>query len=285
VLTNTIVANNTVLGGGTGSDLRSNSVNDDFQLGFTLVETVPEAGSFSETVPGSNQYSVDPALGALQANGGPTPTHLPGPTSPVIDKGSTVEATDQRGRARPADFHSRSNPDDGADLGAVEVQIGPPTFTGTTPVSPSSDDTPRVRGSVPSAPEIDSANPVVQLYTSADCIGGAVGPASAPGAFGDPGITVGPLAHNATTTFYGRLTTGYGTSLCSPTSISYTQTDPAEPPPPSAPQSGITLPTETGERAAALRKCKAKKRRLQRNDRPWKKKYKKCRRRALALPV
>jgi len=64
-------------------------------------------------------------LGPLQANGGPTETHAPGPTSPVVNAanpaapgsgGSACEATDQRGVARPI----------GAvcDMGAVETSCG-----------------------------------------------------------------------------------------------------------------------------------------------------------------
>ncbi|MDB5357082.1 MAG: hypothetical protein JWN24_3535 [Phycisphaerales bacterium] len=75
--------------------------------------------------------TADPQLGALADNGGPTFTHLPAPTSPLIDNGSNAAAsglaTDQRGRARIA-------PAGGAiDIGAIEVQpaVAPPTYLGT----------------------------------------------------------------------------------------------------------------------------------------------------------
>lgn len=63
-----------------------------------------------------NLVGVDPLLGALSDNGGPTFTHLPAAGSPVIDAGSPTFsglATDQRGRARVQGA--------AVDLGAVEV--------------------------------------------------------------------------------------------------------------------------------------------------------------------
>ncbi len=55
---------------------------------------------------------ADPALGALASNGGPTMTALPGAGSVVIGAGKECPATDQRGKARPAN---------GCTAGAVEV--------------------------------------------------------------------------------------------------------------------------------------------------------------------
>jgi hypothetical protein len=45
---------------------------------------------------------VDPKLGAIGSNGGPTPTLLPQFGSPLIGAGRNCPATDQRGRARNA---------------------------------------------------------------------------------------------------------------------------------------------------------------------------------------
>ena len=67
--------------------------------------------------------TADPKLGALQENGGPTPTIAPAADSPVIDAGSALGLTaDQRGQARPSDFPSLRNAEDGADIGAFERQ-------------------------------------------------------------------------------------------------------------------------------------------------------------------
>ena len=93
---------------------------------------------------GNGNVFGDPLLGALGANGGPTPTHLPGPSSPALDKvpadqatsvsdavtATTVElcdtgATDQRGTVIPQ----------GAlcDIGSVErEQEAPLTIDGPT---------------------------------------------------------------------------------------------------------------------------------------------------------
>jgi hypothetical protein len=70
--------------------------------------------------------NIDPLLGPLQNNGGPTYTHAPLPGSPAIDQGKNFSAssTDQRGFYRTVDF--LDIPDaadgDGTDIGAVEVQ-------------------------------------------------------------------------------------------------------------------------------------------------------------------
>ncbi|HEV7731907.1 MAG TPA: choice-of-anchor Q domain-containing protein [Candidatus Binatia bacterium] len=69
---------------------------------------------------GVNDRTVDPQLGPLADNGGPTLTHMPIAGSPAIDAASSsaCPATDQRGTGRPADGNG-----DGAavcDSGAVE---------------------------------------------------------------------------------------------------------------------------------------------------------------------
>jgi hypothetical protein len=62
-----------------------------------------------------NILDVDPALGSLADNGGPTRTHAPSADSPAVDAGdsATAPAVDQRDVARP--FGA------GVDIGAVEV--------------------------------------------------------------------------------------------------------------------------------------------------------------------
>jgi len=71
-----------------------------------------------------DQQSVNPQLGLLQDNGGPTATHAPAQTSPAIDQGSSGGlTTDQRGLVRPSDFAEIANAagGDGSDIGAVEL--------------------------------------------------------------------------------------------------------------------------------------------------------------------
>lgn len=69
--------------------------------------------------------SVDPMLGLLGDNGGPTWTHVPLPGSPLIDAIATsCPVRDQRGIARPQDGDADGVAD--CDIGAVEVVPEPP---------------------------------------------------------------------------------------------------------------------------------------------------------------
>ena len=190
---------------------------------------------------GPDELTSNPMLDSagLALNGGPTETIGLLPGSPVIDKGSSagqsVAGEDQRGLDRPGQFGDISNPPggNGSDIGAVEIQIAPPTFTGTSPASPNVDDTPNVLGS---AAAESSGVPTVRLFTNPSCTVLTGGPAT-PGVFASPGIVTGPLPHNATTTFHATVESDYGTSHCStgafPNTLSYTQTDPPQPVSPS----------------------------------------------------
>ena len=77
---------------------------------------------------GFNFIGDDPYLGPLSDNGGPTPTHLPAPHSPVLDQGNAaVDRTDQRGEPRVVDLPIPNAPNgDGSDIGAVELQNAAP---------------------------------------------------------------------------------------------------------------------------------------------------------------
>jgi predicted outer membrane repeat protein len=107
VLSNTVVVrppsggNNCNANGGT---IQSN--------GFNLSDDASCDGAFTAN---GDDGSVDPELGPLADNGGPTPTHLPLPGSPLVDGGNAVAcpAIDQRGVERPQDA--------ACDIGAVEV--------------------------------------------------------------------------------------------------------------------------------------------------------------------
>src|SRR5262249_37581050 len=80
---------------------------------------------------GTASAPIDPLLGPLQDNGGPTFTHALLPGSPAIDAGNNVYATewDQRGEGFPR-IVGIIDPDDPIiDIGAFEVQAdgtGPP---------------------------------------------------------------------------------------------------------------------------------------------------------------
>ncbi len=120
----TIVADNTAGGDPNDLDEVDQSGGDffpggGFDMSFSLVEH-PGTAVITGMPPESNIFGVDPQLGDLADNGGPTPTQLPAITSPVIDKGNAPSGltTDQRGDPRTAGG--------GTDIGAVELPAGPP---------------------------------------------------------------------------------------------------------------------------------------------------------------
>jgi RTX calcium-binding nonapeptide repeat (4 copies) len=127
-LADTIIAGNSAPSG--GPDLSGL-----FSARFSIIGD-PAGATISEPVAGSNQLGVNPQLGPLAANGGPTETMLPAASSPALDQGSSFAlASDQRGEARPFDFPTLANSGaagaDGADIGAVEIEVLP-----TAPQSP-----------------------------------------------------------------------------------------------------------------------------------------------------
>jgi hypothetical protein len=116
----TLLAQNTVDGPGTntGPDL-SGSLGS---LGHNLVANSQGGGGFEAT----DLLDVDPRLGPLQDNGGPTQTMALLPGSPAIGAGDPADHPrwDQRGRPYRRVIHGR------LDIGAFEVQSD---GTGTNP--------------------------------------------------------------------------------------------------------------------------------------------------------
>lgn len=106
-LHNTIVANNT-----NGNCTRGPVVSGGYNLSSD--DTCDPTG------PG-DRSNVDPRLGSLQDNGGPTPTHGLAPDSPAIDSGDPAACppTDQRGIGRPIDGNRDGVPR--CDSGAYEL--------------------------------------------------------------------------------------------------------------------------------------------------------------------
>ncbi len=90
-LRSTIVANNDAVD--VGDDLYGT-----FRAEYSLIEQRAGA-TIRETVARSNRYGVDPLLGPLTDNGGPTETHALLPGSPAINRGfnGTPQSFDQRG--------------------------------------------------------------------------------------------------------------------------------------------------------------------------------------------
>ncbi len=104
-LVNTIVGNNSA--SGSGPDLSGTITSND----YNLIEDVAGA-TFAPQA--HDITGVDPLLDTLQDNGGPTETHALLAGSPALDAGDTLEATDQRGEARPFGLAD--------DIGAFELQ-------------------------------------------------------------------------------------------------------------------------------------------------------------------
>ena len=97
-----------------------------------------------------------------------------------------------------------------------------PTVTDTVPASPSSDNTPQIRGSA-------ADGTTVRLYTNAACTGADVGSGTA-AQFASTGISV-QVGDNTATFFYAAASDGLFTSTCSTTFVLYTHQLPAPPPP------------------------------------------------------
>ena len=99
--------------------------------GFNLIGVTNESsGWIASDRKGSFAEPLDPKLGPLQDNGGPTPTMALLPGSPAIDQGnSSGLTTDQRDRLRTFDWPAVANASggDGSDIGAFEG--GPPALS------------------------------------------------------------------------------------------------------------------------------------------------------------
>ena len=127
-IANTIVANNFAY---TGPDVDGQV----YSYGHNLVErTDASSGWISTDLTGTNAHPLNPDLGPLASNGGPTQTLLPLTGSPAIDHGNnsfipTGITIDQRGLARISNKT--------VDIGSVEVQsvVVPPDSITAKPVA------------------------------------------------------------------------------------------------------------------------------------------------------
>ena len=123
-LQNTIVADSPSGGNCSGTVTNGGyNLDSDGSCGF---------GTTNHSLSGTWENHLNPQLGSLADNGGPTLTHALLAGSPAIDRGSSFSATiDQRGLPRPSNFVGIVNADDGSDIGAFELQA-PPTPPDTT---------------------------------------------------------------------------------------------------------------------------------------------------------
>ena len=110
---------NTILNAGASGENIFNNSGTVTSLGYNL--SSDDAGGYL-TGPG-DQINIDPLLGPLQNNGGPTFTHALLPGSPAIDAGdpnfSPPPSTDQRGCPFDRVFNGR------IDIGSFETQPPP----------------------------------------------------------------------------------------------------------------------------------------------------------------
>jgi uncharacterized repeat protein (TIGR01451 family) len=114
---------------GTGSDCTALQSVTTQGFNFDSDGSCIPSGSALATDQRGSPTPIDPQLGPLQDNGGPTETQAIPNTSPAIDKGISIEptpTTDQRGTGfpRPADVGQVTDADggDGADVGAYEYE-------------------------------------------------------------------------------------------------------------------------------------------------------------------
>lgn len=176
---NTIIASNT---SADGPDVKGQLSSEGFNLiGNDSGATISNAQTSDQI--GTPAAPIDPLLGPLQDNGGPTFTHALLQGSPALDQGESSGATtDQRGFDRPVDLPGIANAagGDGADIGAFEAasatlanistrlrvgtgdnaMIGGFIITGTEPK------TVVVRGIGPSLGMAGAlADPVIEIYS------------------------------------------------------------------------------------------------------------------------
>ena len=117
---NTIIAGNTSL---LGPDGHSEVLGATFiSADYNLISNI--TGMLITGAVAHNLHNVNPRLGPLANNGGPTKTHELLDGSPAIDAGNTTLTTDQRGLSRKVDHPSAPNVFGGdlSDIGAFEAR-------------------------------------------------------------------------------------------------------------------------------------------------------------------
>lgn len=141
IFSQTVEVRNTIIAGNGGSDIGGNFISRGNNLiGTPCVPGIFSCGGFTNGVNGdqvgTEEAPLNPRLGPLANNGGPTQTHALLPNSPALDAGNNCVlddscspavgqslTTDQRGAgfARAADS-ADANTTQTVDIGAVEAQ-------------------------------------------------------------------------------------------------------------------------------------------------------------------
>ncbi len=185
----------------------------------TLTGTTPAAPSSdnSPRVTGSAEagstvtlYTTNHCTGAAAASGGAAAFGDPGLSVTVgSDQSTTFYAT-----STDAAGNTSACSENGVAYEEDSTAPAAPAIAGTTPVSPSGDNTPRLKGTA-------DAGTTVRLYASADC-GGASIASGTPAAFADPGLTV-TVASDSVTQISASSTDAAGNATCSTTTVTYVE--------------------------------------------------------------
>jgi hypothetical protein len=134
----TVISKSTIIAGNTAGPFGADLSGFFTSQGYNLIGNADGSIGFENGVNndqvGTGAAPVNPMLGTLANNGGPTRTMALLSGSPAIDKGglATGVTTDQRGLPRPVDDLTIPNAagGDGSDIGAFEVQLTPtPTIS------------------------------------------------------------------------------------------------------------------------------------------------------------
>jgi hypothetical protein len=264
-LENSIVSGNAATDEPDTDDLRSSDyAGYYFDTDFSLIG-VP-ATYVNPVTPDSNLYGVNPLLGALADNGGPTRTMKPLCGSPVLDQGMAFSLTeDQRGETRPIGLpdypDSTATGNDGSDIGAVELQSTPGTACASpsgrafgsrsVDAGPSPTQTVTLTNAGTSTLNVSTvalvgANPGEFTISSDTCAGASV----AAGASCTVGVAFDPSSVGAKSALL-RFTDD---SLVTTQNVLLTGTGLATPPPPVTPANPAPTPAPTHKK-----KCKKKK--------------------------
>lgn len=114
--TNTLIGNNLIAG-----NSGTNNLSDGISAGYNLIDELKNTNwpALATDLAGSTSAPIDPLLGPLADNEGPTLTYALGTNSPAINAGNpdSPQDYDQRGYARPMGGRS--------DIGAFEAHAAP----------------------------------------------------------------------------------------------------------------------------------------------------------------
>ncbi|MEW5986603.1 MAG: choice-of-anchor Q domain-containing protein [Chloroflexota bacterium] len=137
-----LTVQNTLLSDNTANFNGANCSGEVFSAGYNFLAN-NESCTFTATTGdqvGTPENPIDPLLGPLQDNGGPTFTQALLPGSPAVDGGNPDGCTDDQGNLLNTDQRGFERPQDGdgngsviCDIGAYEVEAIPATLYCSTP--------------------------------------------------------------------------------------------------------------------------------------------------------